>query len=235
MITSTDGQSPYSALVTGSRTHPPTELALTPPPADDAESDSAFNFFGEDGFTFGDLIDVINPLQHIPLVSTMYREASNDTIDAGPRIMGSTLFFGPIGLATAVANVLVEEGTGQDIGAHVADAFWSDDTEDSSETEIAEVAAFETAAGANEDVDPVSAWAANEMAWRREQQEDKRQPIKLTTQGTPGTSEEIPDANAFLQPSFDQLASANPRLVAEAAQNASWAYETAADLALNGS
>ena len=29
--------------------------------------------FGEDGLTFGDILDVINPLQHIPVISTIYR------------------------------------------------------------------------------------------------------------------------------------------------------------------
>lgn len=237
MITSTDGQSPYNALIAGTRTQAPTELALASPPGEDIETEGEgeFSFFGDDGFTFSDLIDVINPLQHIPLVSTMYREASEDTIDAGARIMGSTLFFGPLGLAGAVTNVLIEEGTGQDIGEHIAGLFKSDDTQDGldgQETDIAEIAAFETAAGEHQDVDPVSAWAANEMAWRREQQDEKRQPLKINQDQA---RDRFPDADAFLQPSYGELASASPIITASAARSAAWAYDSAADLALQGS
>ena len=37
-------------------------------------------FWGEDGLQFGDVLDSINPLQHIPLVSSLYREITGDQI-----------------------------------------------------------------------------------------------------------------------------------------------------------
>ncbi|MDP6473864.1 MAG: hypothetical protein QF894_03030 [Alphaproteobacteria bacterium] len=37
-------------------------------------------FFGADGFGFDDFLDLINPLQHIPIISTIYREITGDTI-----------------------------------------------------------------------------------------------------------------------------------------------------------
>ncbi|MBT5663730.1 MAG: hypothetical protein HOJ06_00205, partial [Rhodospirillaceae bacterium] len=45
-------------------------------------------FFGEDGLTFGDVLDIINPLQHIPVVSTLYRELTGDEISPGARMAG---------------------------------------------------------------------------------------------------------------------------------------------------
>src|SRR5690349_12138760 len=48
--------------------------------------------WGKDGFSFGALLDAINPLQHIPVVSTIYRAATGDTIGPAPRIMGGALF-----------------------------------------------------------------------------------------------------------------------------------------------
>ena len=72
--------------------------------------------FGSDGFTFGDFLDIINPLQHIPIVSTVYRAITGDTIKAGSRIAGDTLFGGPIGLAAGVIDAMVQESTGKDIG-----------------------------------------------------------------------------------------------------------------------
>lgn len=67
-------------------------------------------------FTFDDFIDIINPLQHIPVVSTLYRQISGDEISAPARVFGGTLFGGPSGFLSAVANVFFDEVAGQDIG-----------------------------------------------------------------------------------------------------------------------
>ncbi len=72
--------------------------------------------FGDDGLTFGDILDVINPLQHIPVVSTIYRAVTGDEISPGARVAGGALFGGPIGFAVAAANAVVEAATGDDIG-----------------------------------------------------------------------------------------------------------------------
>ena len=53
-------------------------------------------FFSNDGLTFGDIIDVINPLQHIPVVSTIYWELTGDKISPAARMAGGALFGGPI-------------------------------------------------------------------------------------------------------------------------------------------
>jgi hypothetical protein len=70
--------------------------------------------------SFADLVDVINPLQHIPLVSSVYRAVTSDEISVPARIAGSSLFFGPLGFASTVANLVVADITGQDIGGHIA-------------------------------------------------------------------------------------------------------------------
>ena len=81
-------------------------------------------FWGEDGFTFDDLVDLVNPLHHIPLVGSLYRELTGDQIAAGPRILGGALFAGgPVGAMAAAAgnavNASVAHETGNDIGGHV--------------------------------------------------------------------------------------------------------------------
>jgi hypothetical protein len=81
------------------------------------------NLFGTDGLTFGDFLDVINPLQHIPIVSTIYREMTGDDISPGARVAGGALFGGPIGLAVAAVNAIVESTTGDDIGENLIAAF----------------------------------------------------------------------------------------------------------------
>lgn len=62
-----------------------------------------------------DFLDIINPLQHIPLISQIYRELTNDQIKPGARIIGGAVFGGGVGLATSSVNAVVEEETGKDV------------------------------------------------------------------------------------------------------------------------
>ncbi len=72
-------------------------------------------FWGKDGFNFGDLVDIVNPLQHLPVVGSLYRAFTDDQISPGSRIAGGTLYGGPIGLASAVVSAAIEQGTGNDL------------------------------------------------------------------------------------------------------------------------
>jgi hypothetical protein len=84
-----------------------------------ARADAArggFRPFGKDGFSFRDLLDIINPLQHIPVVSTIYRKLTGDALDAVPRLAGGTLFGGIAGAVSAVVNLVVKDASGKDIG-----------------------------------------------------------------------------------------------------------------------
>ena len=83
-------------------------------------------FFGEDGLTFADLLDVLNPLQHIPVIGGLYRALSGDGISAGARMAGGTLYGGPLGFLGALANTLVEEVSGRDIGGNALALFSGD-------------------------------------------------------------------------------------------------------------
>ena len=77
-----------------------------------------FQAFGPDGFTFLDFVDIINPLQHIPVVSSLYRDMTGDEIDPGSRMAGGALFGGPIGIFAAMTNIALEKETGMDMGDH---------------------------------------------------------------------------------------------------------------------
>jgi hypothetical protein len=94
------------------------------------------DFFGEDGMTFADLLDVVNPLQHIPIVSDLYRAVSGDEISAGARMAGGTLYGGALGFVGALANTMVEEMSGKDIGGNVL-ALFSGDGDPDGEVQIA--------------------------------------------------------------------------------------------------
>jgi len=68
-----------------------------------------------EGWSFFDLLDIINPLQHIPIVSSIYRNITGDEIKPAARAIGGLLFGGPLGLASGVINGAVADATGHDL------------------------------------------------------------------------------------------------------------------------
>jgi hypothetical protein len=97
------------------------QVSNTPPaavPQAPAAKDPA-HLWKDSSFGFHDLLDIINPLQHIPIVATIYRYLTGDTIGNVARVAGDTLYGGPIGMAAGVVSAGVEMETGKDIGEHV--------------------------------------------------------------------------------------------------------------------
>ena len=70
----------------------------------------------DEGFSFHDLIDIVNPLQHIPVVSTIYRAITGEHIKTFPKIAGDTLFGGVTGFLSSVADTIFEKITGKSVG-----------------------------------------------------------------------------------------------------------------------
>ncbi|GAA4248316.1 hypothetical protein GBZ26_24470 [Azospirillum formosense] len=71
------------------------------------------------GLDFGDLLDAVNPLQHLPGVSQVYRHATGDGIGLPARLAGGFLFGGPIGLLGSAAMAAFEAVTGDDPLGHL--------------------------------------------------------------------------------------------------------------------
>lgn len=116
-----------------------TEIATLPPPgsAPAARNDlspapkkEGFALFGRDGLNFFDFLDIINPLQHIPVLSSVYRAITHDEISPAARMAGGGLFGGLIGLGAAIFNSILKDGTGKDMGEHLI-AFLSSPAEGS--------------------------------------------------------------------------------------------------------
>ncbi len=77
--------------------------------------------FGDDGLTFRDVLDLVNPLQHIPLVGNLYRRMSGDILDPAIRVAGGALFGGPIGAGLAAVALAVKSfGNESDAAAPAA-------------------------------------------------------------------------------------------------------------------
>lgn len=67
-----------------------------------------------------ELVDIINPLQHLPLVSGLYRALTGDEISPVAKLVGGGVFGGPIGASLALAEVAGDAAVGRDI----AEAMW---------------------------------------------------------------------------------------------------------------
>jgi len=110
-----------------STTQPHTAKAMHEPVSPQAlnrEASKASGIWEKDAFSFWDIIDAINPLQHIPIISTIYRKITGDEMGYASRIAGDTLYGGVLGnmvssLVSAVANVFIDSTTGKDIGEHM--------------------------------------------------------------------------------------------------------------------
>lgn len=87
-------------------------LAFTRPDWKPQADSKNFHPFGDDGLTFDDVIDVVNPLQHIPVVSTVYRWLTGDTISPAAELAGGALYGGVVGFAASAGMVAVDGLTG---------------------------------------------------------------------------------------------------------------------------
>lgn len=106
------------------------------PVAPKTAADKGNDFFGNDGLSFADLLDVLNPLQHLPVIGDLYRSLTGDQISPGARMAGGTLYGGPLGFVSSLANTVVEEATGKDIGGNMV-ALFSDSEEAAAATTTA--------------------------------------------------------------------------------------------------
>lgn len=123
---------PSSAMMDSLVPTLPTENAVTAAEAARARANpdaKQLTMFGEgdEEASFWDFLDIINPLQHIPIVNNLYREATGDKIGVAARLVGGTLFGGPLGLIASAANCILEESTGADAGGHVIALFRDED------------------------------------------------------------------------------------------------------------
>lgn len=75
------------------------------------------------GFSFHDLLDIVNPLEHIPVVSTIYRALTGEQIKPFTKIAGDLLYGGPVGFLSSVADTVFQSITGKDFGDTVLSFF----------------------------------------------------------------------------------------------------------------
>ena len=64
---------------------------------------------------FFDFLDVINPLQHLPIIGGIYRQLTGDQMAPAAHAAGVFLWGGPLSLLAGVMNGAMEEDTGKDM------------------------------------------------------------------------------------------------------------------------
>src|ERR1044071_5639221 len=75
---------------------------------------------------FHHLWDVVNPLQHVPVIGTIYRAITGEHLDAVEKIAGDTLYGGLWGAVSSVADVAFEGLTGKSFEDTALALFGSD-------------------------------------------------------------------------------------------------------------
>ena len=81
----------------------------------------------ESGLGFDDLLDAINPLQHLPVVGMIYRALSDDRIAPPAQIAGGALFGGVHGFLGALGSVIYEGIAGETVEDTVLSLFGADE------------------------------------------------------------------------------------------------------------
>lgn len=77
----------------------------------------------DDGFGFDDFLDIVNPLQHLPLIGTAYRAITGDEIETPARLAGGALFGGLFGFLGALGSYAYEEVVGESVDATLLSLF----------------------------------------------------------------------------------------------------------------
>ena len=127
-----------SPVLTGAASQNTATQAANIDPRRYSQWDRTASNVGDATMSFGDFLDMVNPLQHIPVISSVYREITGDKINPVSRIAGDVLYGAALGPATAImsgisaiADSAMEENTGKDVTGSVFAALFGDEKEQS--------------------------------------------------------------------------------------------------------
>lgn len=94
--------------------------AYAPMPGPDGQVQYNDPAWQERHYSFRDVLESVNPIQHIPVVGHLYRQATGTQLHPIAR-MAAGIAGGPVSAASAFANMALESGTGRDLAGHVID------------------------------------------------------------------------------------------------------------------
>jgi hypothetical protein len=114
---------------------------------------------------FSDVVAILNPLQNLPVVGTIYRKLTDDVPHPAARALGGLLWGGPLGLLGAVFSYVAEQVSGKSTTEIVKSLFDGEGEPAPAAAEPAGSAApTADAAGAQPPVPPPSAQAPSPPA-----------------------------------------------------------------------
>jgi len=100
-----------ASFAAGERAH---NLTFSQAPAQPANGTADAKPAGK--LSFDDLLDIVNPLQHIPVVSTVYRALTGDKESDAAEVIGGGLYGGLMGLGSSLLDVAFKDVTGKNFG-----------------------------------------------------------------------------------------------------------------------
>jgi hypothetical protein len=101
-------------------------MVSSPSPPPEKVTSTATQGGNQDEGFFHHLLDVINPLQHLPVIGTFYRAITGEHIGPVEQIAGDTLYGGLWGAVSSVADVAFEGLTDKSVEDTVLSWFKSD-------------------------------------------------------------------------------------------------------------
>jgi hypothetical protein len=108
----------------------------SPSPAPENVTSTAPKTGDQDESFFHHMLDVVNPLQHLPVIGTIYRAITGEHIGPVEKIAGDALYGGLWGAVSSIADVALEQITGKSAEDTVLG--W---LKGSSDTEVAKITA----------------------------------------------------------------------------------------------
>ncbi len=111
------------------------------------------------GFGFRDILDIVNPLQHLPIIGSLYRWLTGDRPGAVAQVAGDALYGGPIGAAVGLVSAAAEDSQGRDLGERALAAVFGSDAKTTAVAAATAPAA--TAAAATAPASPAPATVAS--------------------------------------------------------------------------
>jgi hypothetical protein len=106
-----------------------TERAPEPIETTAVEEKPSIRWWSKGSFSFKDILDMLNPLQHLPVISTLYRKLTGETIGGVARIIGGAIYGRAGGIASmisSVANAIFGAITGKDMGERIYAAIFGE-------------------------------------------------------------------------------------------------------------
>lgn len=82
--------------------------------------------FGGNGLDITDGFDAVNVLQHIPVLSSIYQEATGDTLSAAAKLSGGFIYGGALGLTLSAADLVIEYATGSSVSDKLTNLNYSE-------------------------------------------------------------------------------------------------------------